>query len=192
MRIGVLALQGAVSEHIAMLNKLGVEAPAVKNVEEIKNIDGLILPGGESTTMGRLITKFNLAPIIKKRINEGMPVYGTCAGMILLAKRIKNNEQFSLDVLDVTIVRNAFGRQVDSMEIDLDVIGLDSPFHAIFIRAPVAIELGSGVEALASVDEGIVFVRQGNIFASSFHPELGNDVRIHKMFLESVAKSKIL
>lgn len=192
MRIGVLALQGAVSEHIAMLNKLGVEALAVKNVEEIKNIDGLILPGGESTTMGRLITKFNLAPIIKKRINEGMPVYGTCAGMILLAKRIKNNEQFSLDVLDVTIVRNAFGRQVDSMEIDLDVIGLDSPFHAIFIRAPVAIELGSGVEALASVDEGIVFVRQGNIFASSFHPELGNDVRIHKMFLESVAKSKIL
>lgn len=192
MRIGVLALQGAVSEHIAMLNKLGVEALAVKNVEEIKNIDGLILPGGESTTMGRLITKFNLAPIIKKRINEGMPVYGTCAGMILLAKRIKNNEQFSLDVLDVTIVRNAFGRQVDSMEIDLDVIGLDSPFHAIFIRAPVAIELGSGVEALASFDEGIVFVRQGNIFASSFHPELGNDVRIHKMFLESVAKSKIL
>lgn len=192
MRIGVLALQGAVSEHIAMLNKLGVEALAVKNVEEIKNIDGLILPGGESTTMGRLITKFNLAPIIKKRINEGMPVYGTCAGMILLAKRIKNNEQFSLDVLDVTIVRNAFGRQVDSMEIDLDVIGLDSPFHAIFIRAPVAIELGSGVEALASVDEGIVFARQGNIFASSFHPELGNDVRIHKMFLESVAKSKIL
>lgn len=192
MRIGVLALQGAVSEHIAMLNKLGVEALAVKNAEEIKNIDGLILPGGESTTMGRLITKFNLAPIIKKRINEGMPVYGTCAGMILLAKRIKNNEQFSLDVLDVTIVRNAFGRQVDSMEIDLDVIGLDSPFHAIFIRAPVAIELGSGVEALASVNEGIVFVRQGNIFASSFHPELGNDVRIHKMFLESVAKSKIL
>ena len=192
MRIGVLALQGAVSEHIAMLNKLGVEALAVKNAEEIKNIDGLILPGGESTTMGRLITKFNLAPIIKKRINEGMPVYGTCAGMILLAKRIKNNEQFSLDVLDVTIVRNAFGRQVDSMEIDLDVKGLDSPFHAIFIRAPVAIELGSGVEALASVDEGIVFVRQGNIFASSFHPELGNDVRIHKMFLESVAKSKIL
>lgn len=192
MRIGVLALQGAVSEHIAMLNKLGVEALAVKNAEEIKNIDGLILPGGESTTTGRLITKFNLAPIIKKRINEGMPVYGTCAGMILLAKRIKNNEQFSLDVLDVTIVRNAFGRQVDSMEIDLDVKGLDSPFHAIFIRAPVAIELGSGVEALASVNEGIVFVRQGNIFASSFHPELGNDVRIHKMFLESVAKSKIL
>lgn len=192
MRIGVLALQGAVSEHIAMLNKLGVEALAVKNAEEIKNIDGLILPGGESTTMGRLITKFNLAPIIKKRINEGMPVYGTCAGMILLAKRIKNNEQFSLDVLDVTIVRNAFGRQVDSMEIDLDVKGLDSPFHAIFIRAPVAIELGSGVEALASVNEGIVFVRQGNIFASSFHPELGNDVRIHKMLLESVAKSKIL
>jgi len=94
------------------------EALAVKNAEEIKNIDGLILPGGESTTMGRLITKFNLAPIIKKRINEGMPVYGTCAGMILLAKRIKNNEQFSLGVLDVTIVRNAFGRQVDSMEID--------------------------------------------------------------------------
>ena len=192
MRIGVLALQGAVSEHIDMVKRLGAEALAVKNAEEIQSIDGLILPGGESTTMGRLITKFNLTPTIKQRIDEGMPVYGTCAGMILLAKRIKNNEQFSLGVLDVTFVRNAFGRQVDSMEIDLDIKGLDSPFHAIFIRAPVAIELGSNVEALASVNEGIVFVRQGNIFASSFHPELGNDVRIHKMFLESVAKSKLL
>ena len=192
MKIGVLALQGAVSEHIDMVNKLGAEAFAVKSAEEIKNIDGLIIPGGESTTMGRLITKFNLTPTIKQRIEEGMPVYGTCAGMILLAKHIKNNEQFSLGVLDVTIVRNAFGRQVDSMEIDLEVKGLDSPFHAIFIRAPVAIELGSEVEALASVNEGTVFVRQGNIFASSFHPELGNDVRIHKMFLESVVKSKLL
>ena len=188
MRIGVLALQGAVSEHINMVKSLGVEAIPVKTAEQIKSVDGLIMPGGESTTMGRLITKFELENVIKERISEGMPVYGTCAGMILLAKRIKNYEQFTLGILDITVIRNAFGRQIDSMEIDLNVKGLESPFHAIFIRAPVAVELGSDVEALAVLDEGVVFLRQGNVFASAFHPELGNDQRIHKMFIESVEK----
>jgi len=188
MRIGVLALQGAVSEHINMVKSLGVEAVPVKTAEQIKSVDGLIMPGGESTTMGRLITKFELENVIKERISEGMPVYGTCAGMILLAKRIKNYEQFTLGILDITVIRNAFGRQIDSMEVDLNVKGLESPFHAIFIRAPVAVELGSDVEALASLDEGVVFLRQGNVFASAFHPELGNDPRIHKMFIESVEK----
>ncbi|MFU2157917.1 pyridoxal 5'-phosphate synthase glutaminase subunit PdxT [Caldisericum sp. AR60] len=186
MKIGVLALQGAVSEHINMVKSLGVEAIPVKTVEEIKVIDGLIMPGGESTTMGRLITKFGLENVIKERIKEGMPVYGTCAGMILLAKRIKNYNQFSLGILDITVVRNAFGRQIDSMEVDLQVKGLEDPFHAIFIRAPVAIDLGSDVDALASLEEGVVFLKQGNVYASAFHPELGNDPRIHKMFIESV------
>uniref|UniRef100_A0A7C4Y3Q6 Pyridoxal 5'-phosphate synthase subunit PdxT n=1 Tax=Caldisericum exile TaxID=693075 RepID=A0A7C4Y3Q6_9BACT len=188
MRIGVLALQGAVSEHINMIKSLGVEAIPVKTADEISSVDGLIIPGGESTTMGRLITKFELENVIKERISEGMPVYGTCAGMILLAKRIKNYDQFNLGMLDITIVRNAFGRQVNSMEVDLSVKGFDMPFHAIFIRAPVAVELGSDVEALAVLDEGTVFLRENNIFASSFHPELGNDPRIHRMFIESVEK----
>lgn len=188
MKLGVLALQGAVSEHINMIKSLGVEAIPVKTAKEIRSIDGLIMPGGESTTMGRLITKFELTDVIKERIEEGMPVYGTCAGMILLAKRIKNYEQFTLGILDITVVRNAFGRQIDSMEVDLEVKGLDTPFHAIFIRAPVAIDLGSDVEALAALEEGIVFLRQGNVFASAFHPELGNDPRIHKMFIESVER----
>jgi 5'-phosphate synthase pdxT subunit len=188
MKIGVLALQGAVSEHIEMLKSLGVEASPVKTVDQIKSIDGLIIPGGESTTMVKLITKFELVDIIKKRIAEGMPVYGTCAGMILLAKRIKNYEQFSLGVLDISVIRNAFGRQIDSMEIDLQVKGLKTPFHAIFIRAPIAVELGKDVEALASIKEGVVFLRQGNVFASAFHPELGDDPRIHKMFIQTVER----
>ncbi|BAL81209.1 pyridoxal 5'-phosphate synthase glutaminase subunit PdxT [Caldisericum exile] len=188
MKIGVLALQGAVSEHLNMLKSLGVEAIPVKTAEEIKAIDGLIMPGGESTTMGRLITKFELENVIKERINEGMPVYGTCAGMILLSKRIKNYSQFTLGILDITVIRNAFGRQIDSMEVDLHVKGLDDSFHAIFIRAPIAVDLGTDVEALASLEEGVVFLRQGNVYASAFHPELGNDPRIHKMFIESVEK----
>jgi len=190
MKIGVLALQGAVSEHIDMVRSLGVEAIPVKRKEEIESVDGLIFPGGESTTMGRLITKFNLEEVLKRRIENGLPVYGTCAGMILLAKRIKNYEQFTLGLLDITVIRNAFGRQVDSMEVDLEVKGLETPFHAIFIRAPVATELGEGVEALATLEEGVVFLRQNNIFASAFHPELGNDPRIHKMFIEYIEKSK--
>lgn len=191
MKIGVLALQGAVSEHISMLKTLGVDAIPVKSKKDFDNINGLIIPGGESTTMGRIITKFNLDEVLKEKIENGLPVYGTCAGMILLAKRIENYEQFSLDVLDITVVRNAFGRQTDSMEIDLEVKGLDAPFHAIFIRAPVAKDLGKDVISLAEVEEGSVFVRQNNIFASAFHPELGKDPRIHKMFIEYINKSKI-
>jgi len=138
--------------------------------------------------MVKPITKFELVDIIKKRIAEGMPVYGTCAGMILLAKRIKNYEQFSLGVLDISVIRNAFGRQIDSMEIDLQVKGLKTPFHAIFIRAPIAVELGKDVEALASIKEGVAFLRQCNVFASAFHPELGDDPRIHKMFIQTVER----
>jgi 5'-phosphate synthase pdxT subunit len=188
VKIGVLALQGDVSEHIKMVELSGAEAQAVKTAEEIQKIEGLIIPGGESTTIGKLIQNYGLEPVITERVNKGMPIYGTCAGMIILSKRIQGLDQFSFGMLDITIVRNAFGRQVDSMEIDLDVKGFDSKFHAIFIRGPVAVEVGSSVEVLSSIPEGAVFLRQGNILASSFHPELGNDLRVHKYFLDMIKK----
>ncbi len=186
MKVGVLALQGAVSEHICAVRNLGFEALPVKTREELDAVDGLIIPGGESTTMIRLINKYDLKDKIIELNAKGVPIYGTCAGMILIAKRVGNYNQETLGLLDVTVVRNAFGRQIDSMEVDLEVKGLNHPFHAIFIRAPVAKDPGEGVEVLAAVEEGIVFVRQGNILASSFHPELGEDTRIHKMFIDMI------
>lgn len=186
MRIGVLALQGAVSEHIEAIKKLGFEAIPVKRKEELETIDGLIFPGGESTTIGRLLKKYELDIVIRNLISQGLPVYGTCAGMILLSKRVENYDQFLLEALDVTIVRNAFGRQIDSMEADLEIKGFDKTFHAVFIRAPVAKEAGQQVEVLSSLEEGIVFVKERNILASSFHSELGEDLRIHKMFIDMI------
>ncbi|MGC8721707.1 MAG: pyridoxal 5'-phosphate synthase glutaminase subunit PdxT [Caldisericaceae bacterium] len=186
MKVGVLTLQGAVSEHLNALRAVGVYASAVKTKQEISEIDGLVIPGGESTTMGRLIKKFELEQVIKERINSGMPVYGTCAGMILLAKNIEGSDQYRLGILDITVVRNAFGRQIESKEVDLDVKGFDSPFHAVFIRAPIAKDVGQDVEVLAKVPEGIVFLRQGNILASAFHPELGSDLRVHKLFVDII------
>ncbi len=189
MRIGVLALQGAVSEHINMLRESGSEeAVPVRRIEEIEKIDGLVIPGGESTTMGRLITGFNLENTIRKRVKDGMPIYGTCAGMILLSNRIEGYDQFKFGFMDLEIVRNAFGRQVDSKEIDLDIKGFDTLFHAIFIRAPVGKNAGADVEVLSEVSEGIVFARQRNVLVSAFHPELGRDLRIHKYFLDMVRK----
>ena len=186
MLIGVVAVQGAVSEHIDMLKRLEVEAIPVKTKEDINSVDGLILPGGESTTIGRLLHLYNIDTVIKKRAMEGMPIFGTCAGMILLSKHINSYDQPTLGLIDATIVRNAFGRQIDSMEVDLTIKGFDSPFHAIFIRAPVVKEVGEGVEVLSEIPQGIVFIRQGNVLASSFHPELGTDLRIHKYFLDMV------
>jgi 5'-phosphate synthase pdxT subunit len=188
MEIGVLALQGAVSEHIEMLRKIGANAYPVRKVGEIEHIDGLVIPGGESTTMGRLIKSFELEEVIRKRFNEGMPIYGTCAGMILLSNRIEGFDQFKFGFIDLKIIRNAFGRQVDSKEIDLNVKGFDTPFHAIFIRAPVGKEPGKNVEVLAEVPEGIVFARENNVLVSAFHPELGNDTRVHEYFLDMVKK----
>ncbi len=186
MKIGVLAIQGAVSEHINMLKRAGAEALAVKTVESINSVDGLILPGGESTTIGRLIRLYKIDAVIKERAAKGMPIYGTCAGMILLSKHINGFGQPTLELIDTAITRNAFGRQVDSMEVDLTIKDFDTPFHATFIRAPVAKDPGKDVEILSELSEGAVFVKQGNILASSFHPELGNDLRIHKYFLDMV------
>lgn len=186
MTIGVLALQGDFREHMRMVESLGVRTQLVRFPEEVDQVDGLIIPGGESTTMGKLMVKYGLDRAIIDRFNGGrLAIYGTCAGMIVLAREIEANvDQPHLGLLDVTVRRNAFGRQKESSEEDLDIEGLDTPLHALFIRGPVIVRTGPSVRVLARVAEGPVYVQQGRLLASSFHPELGNDTRIHQHFLQ--------
>lgn len=186
MTIGVLALQGDFREHMRMVESLGVRTQLVRLPEEVDQVDGLIIPGGESTTMGKLMVKYGLDRAIIDRFNAGrLAIYGTCAGMIVLAREIEANVgQPHLGLLDVTVRRNAFGRQKESSEEDLDIEGLDTPLHALFIRGPVIVRTGPSVRVLARVAEGPVYVQQGRLLASSFHPELGNDTRIHQHFLQ--------
>lgn len=188
--IGVLALQGDVREHVAVLENLGVDVVRVRRPEELAAIDGLIIPGGESSVMDKLSRAFGVREPLLAAIAEGLPVYGTCAGMIMLSHEILDgiNGQQSLDALDVDVRRNAFGSQVDSFEVELDVPVLgDPPLHAVFIRAPVVERLGEGVTALATLDDGrIVAVEQGNILATSFHPEMTGDSRFHEYFVDRV------
>lgn len=182
--VGVLALQGAFREHIVMLEKLGAKTRELRQKRDCSGIDALVIPGGESTTMGKLLVELEMLEPLKKAIEAGMPVYGSCAGLILLCKEIENSSQPSLAVLDATVRRNAFGRQVDSFEAVLPVAGLgEEGFPAVFIRAPVICRTGPGVETLAKVGEEAVAVRQDNILATSFHPELTRDTRLHKYFL---------
>jgi 5'-phosphate synthase pdxT subunit len=195
--IGVFALQGDVREHLRMLGELGVEAVAVRRPRELAACDGLVLPGGESTTMAKLARTFDLLEPLRSRIKDGMPTFGTCAGMILLAERIEDGTpgQETLGGLDITVRRNAFGRQVDSFEGDLAFEGFDAPVHAVFIRAPWVEQLGPGVEVLATVPAGaaagrIVAVREGHLMATSFHPEVGADDRIHRYFVELVRQHR--
>lgn len=189
-RVGALALQGDFREHLAVVRRLGLEAIEVRTEEDLESVDALIIPGGESTAIGRLARIYNLIEPLRLRISEGMPVLGTCAGMIFLAAGTMKHEQPQLGVLDVVVERNAFGRQVDSFEAKLDVAGLSEPVHAVFIRAPWIHKVGSEVEVLATVpdtdsgDPHAVFVRQGRILATSFHPELTDDTRIHQMLIE--------
>lgn len=192
VRVGVLALQGAFIEHFDFLKRFDfVEPYLVKKKEDLDNVDGLIIPGGESTTIGKLLERYDMKDYLKEKIKSGFPVFGTCAGLILLSKKIEQNyEQPLLEVLDIVIKRNAFGSQKESMEIDLEVKGLDKPFRAVFIRAPVVSKVGNGVEVLSSVDEGPVLVKEGNILGSSFHPELTDDIRIHKMFIDIILKRR--
>ncbi len=185
MRIGVLALQGDVREHLAVIESLGHEGVAVKYPATIEEIDALIIPGGESTTIGKLADRFELLEPLKKRIAAGLPTLGTCAGMILLATDTTGEPQHLLGELDITVERNAFGRQIDSIEADLVIDGLDEPFRAVFIRAPLVASAANDVEILAEVDGRPVLVRQGHIIAASFHPELTDDDRIHRMLVES-------
>ena len=189
--VGVLALQGDVAEHVRALRASGAEPAAVRRPDELDQVEGLIIPGGESTTIWKLIDTFGLAEQLRKRISGGMPVFGSCAGMIMLADRLPDpaSGQQTLGGIDMTVRRNAFGRQVDSFELDLDVAGLPGPkYHAVFIRAPWVEDVGPGVDVLAT-DPGtsrIVAVRQGRALATSFHPELTPDWRIHEMFVDMV------
>ena len=194
MKIGVLALQGDFREHIKSLSDCGVQASAVKTKDEILEIDALVLPGGESTTIAKLARSFDLFDLIQKRISDGMPTYGSCAGMILLADRIEDAivGQESFGGIDMTVRRNAFGRQVDSFETELKFEGITQPsIKAVFIRAPWVEQVGSNVEVLAEVKNSDgsthpVAVRQGNLLATSFHPELTGDNRVHKFFIEQI------
>jgi 5'-phosphate synthase pdxT subunit len=193
-RIGVLALQGDVREHLAALREAGAEAVAVRRPEELAEVDGLVLPGGESTTIAKLAERFGVLEPLRKALGSGLPAYGSCAGMILLADRILDApaDQETLGGLDVTVRRNAFGRQVDSFESAIDLAGVDGgPLHAVFIRAPWVEQAGPGVEVLGRVvggpaDGKIVAVRQGNLVATSFHPELTGDRRVHALFVDLV------
>ncbi|MGA8845345.1 MAG: pyridoxal 5'-phosphate synthase glutaminase subunit PdxT [Nocardioides sp.] len=196
LTVGVLALQGDVREHVAALRALGVHTVAVRRPAELAAIDAVVLPGGESTTMAKLARIFDLLEPLRLRIKQGMPVLGTCAGMILLADRIVDGAegQESIGGLDITVRRNAFGRQVDSFEGLIEMVGLDEPLHGVFIRAPWVEQVGVGVEVLARVGAAadpeavgrIVAVRQGPLMATSFHPEVGGDARVHKMFVDLV------
>ncbi len=190
-RIGVLALQGAVDLHVHALERLGVETIEVRRAEDLARVDGLVLPGGESSTISKLLVINELFEPLAERLNEGMPAFGTCAGMIMLASEILDghDDQLSFGAIDISVRRNAFGRQIDSFETDLSVIGLpESPVHAVFIRAPVVERVGPEVEILAAVDEGQpVACRQGNVLVTSFHPELSPDLRIHELFIKGMA-----
>ena len=186
MEVGVLAIQGDFAEHIAVLGKLGVTAREIRLPEQLDSLDGLIIPGGESTTLSRLMTIYHLREPIAQMAAQGLAVWGTCAGMIMLSREITEQDPVPLDVMDIGVQRNAFGRQVDSFEQDLDVSALgEAPYHAIFIRAPVIIRVGQGVKVLSALeDERPVAVQQGNLMATSFHPELTNDYRFHSYFLD--------
>lgn len=185
-RVGVLALQGDVREHIHTLEQLGAEPLELKHPSQIEEIDALIIPGGESTTIGKMADRFGLLEPIRSVVRQGMPVYGTCAGMILLADAVTEGDQPLIGSLDVVVRRNAFGRQNESFEADIDVEGLDGEFRAVFIRAPWIEKVGSEVDVLATVDDHPVMVRQNNILATSFHPELTGDGRIHQMLLDMI------
>jgi 5'-phosphate synthase pdxT subunit len=189
VRVGVLALQGDFREHLAVVERLGHEGIEVRTEDELESIEALIIPGGESTTIGRLATIYGLIGPLQRQIEAGIPVLGTCAGMIFLATATTGPDQPQLGVLDAVVERNAFGRQQDSFEAEIDVEGLDAPLEAVFIRAPWIEKVGGSVDVLATVADPVsgrdrpVVVRQGNIVATSFHPELTADDRIHRLFL---------
>lgn len=184
LRVGILALQGAFREHAAIVEKLGATPREVRQLKDMNGIDAMIIPGGESTTIGKLLNEWSMLEPLRQRILDGMPVYGSCAGLILLCRNIENSEQPRLGVLDATVRRNAFGRQVDSFETSLNIPELGTaPVPAVFIRAPVITGMGEGVKVLAEVKGQAVAVRQDNILATSFHPELTSDSRLHGYFL---------
>jgi len=189
MNIGVLALQGAVAEHMRSIELAGGTGIAVKKTEQLADIDGLIIPGGESTTIGKLMRKYEFIEAIRHFSSAGKPIYGSCAGLIVLAERISGGEEPHLGLMDITVARNAFGRQRESFETALRLKGLDEEIQAVFIRAPLIEAAGPEVEILASYDGQIVAARQGHLLVSSFHPELTEDISFHRFFLDMVIEA---
>lgn len=188
--IGILALQGAFIEHEKTLRALGVNTVQVRLPQHLNKLDGLIIPGGESTTIGKLATQYGLIEPMQAFARQ-RPTWGTCAGMIFLANKLTNNQQPILGAMNITVNRNAFGRQIDSFEADIPISVLDEPFHAVFIRAPVATAAGAGVAVLARLDdERIVAAQQGHLLATAFHPELTDDNRLHAYFLKMINDNK--
>ncbi|MET0475606.1 MAG: pyridoxal 5'-phosphate synthase glutaminase subunit PdxT [Mycobacterium sp.] len=190
-RVGVLALQGDTREHLAALAEAGAEAVTVRRRTELDSVDALVIPGGESTAMSKLLREFDLLEPLRARLADGMPAYGSCAGMILLATEIADagvpgREAMPLGGIDMTVRRNAFGRQVDSFEDDISFAGLDAPMHAVFIRAPWVERVGDAVEVLARAAGHPVAVRQGRTLATAFHPEMTGDRRVHRLFVDSL------
>jgi len=191
MRIGVLALQGAVAEHMRMLEKAGAEAVAVKRTEQLDRFDGIIIPGGESTTIGKLMNTYGFVDPLRSFSAQGKPIFGTCAGLILIAKTIEGGTpEAHLALMDMKVARNAFGRQRESFEADLDVKGVGGQVRAVFIRAPIILETGPQVEVLSEYGGRIVAARQQHLLATSFHPELTEDHRLHAYFLDMVKQSR--
>ena len=190
MKLGVLALQGDVREHVRALESAGATPVEVRYADELHAVDGLVVPGGESTTIGKLLARFGLLDSLKERARDGMPLYGTCAGAILMARKIVGREDapHRFGVLDMSVRRNAYGRQVDSFEADLVIEGLVEEFRAVFIRAPVIESVGPEVEVLARLGGAPVLVRQGQLLASTFHPEMTGDNRVHELFVEYVKR----
>jgi 5'-phosphate synthase pdxT subunit len=190
-RVGVLALQGDTREHLAALTEAGAEAVTVRRRPELDSVDALVIPGGESTAMSKLLREFELLEPLRARLADGMPAYGSCAGMILLATEITDagvpgRAALPLGGIDMTVRRNAFGRQVDSFEGDIEFVGLDAPMHAVFIRAPWVERVGPSVEVLARAAGHPVAVRQGRTLATAFHPEMTGDRRVHRLFVDSL------
>ena len=186
--VGVLALQGAFVAHQRALEVAGARTRQVRRPGDLEGIDALVMPGGESTTMSKLLTTSGLFDDIKALLSDGLPVFGTCAGMILLASDVLDGrpDQNSFGAIDMSVQRNGYGRQVDSFETDLDVVGLEDPFHAVFVRAPTVVAIGANVEVLAEYDGVPVVARQGHVMVASFHPELTADARLHAKFLQEV------
>ena len=186
--IGVLALQGAFREHMDIIGSLGHKGVEIRKIEDLDSIDGLILPGGESTAMGKLLVDFDLKEILIQRITEGLPVWGTCAGMILLAKEIANDKTTHLSLMDVVVRRNGYGRQLGSFKVDGIFKGIENKIPMVFIRAPYIERVGKGVDILAEVDERIVAARENNLLVTSFHPELTDNLDMHRYFINMMDK----
>ncbi|MCS7460034.1 pyridoxal 5'-phosphate synthase glutaminase subunit PdxT [Paenibacillus doosanensis] len=190
MKIGVLALQGAVAEHIRLIEKAGAEGVIVKKKEQLDEVDGMIIPGGESTTIGKLMRRFDFIEALRGFHRQSKPIFGTCAGLIVIAKEIIGEPEAHLGLMDMKVSRNAFGRQRESFETNLAVKGVADDVRAVFIRAPLIDEVGEGVEVLSTYRDQIVAARQGSLLAASFHPELTDDERMHAYFLDMVREAR--